>query len=125
MIAAVGEAVCLIIGVAFCLLAAVGVLRMPDLYTRMQASTKAGTLGIVFIVASVGFHFGDPLTALEATLIIGFLFFTAPIASHLIGRAGYVMRARQWQGSVLDELAPDIEATEAARDEADRRAGRE
>ena len=53
------------LGVGFCLLAGVGILRrMPDVYTRMQASTKAGTLGIALIMAAVGLHFrGTPSPA--------------------------------------------------------------
>ncbi len=92
------------LGVGFCLLAGVGILRMPDVYTRMQASTKAGTLGIALIVASVGLHFRDAVTALQASLVIAFLFLTAPIASHLIARAGYVLGSSTWSGTVIDEM---------------------
>ncbi len=103
-------------GVGFCLLAAIGVVRMPDVYTRMQASTKAGTLGIALIVASVGLHFRDAVTMLHSGLVIGFLFLTAPVASHLIARAAYVLGSASWRGSVIDEMAghEDREATDAA-----------
>jgi multicomponent Na+:H+ antiporter subunit G len=95
----------LAVGLIFCLLAAVGIVRMPDIYTRMQASTKAGTLGIAFIIVAVAIHFGDAITALQAGLIIAFLFLTAPIASHLIARSVYFYGKRGWEAGALDEMA--------------------
>lgn len=105
MLADIVEAFALILGLLFCLLAGVGILRMPDIYTRMQASTKAGTLGIVCIIVAVGVHFGDAITALQAALIIAFLFLTAPIASHLIARSVYFYGKQGWDTSALDEMA--------------------
>ncbi len=95
----------LVPGLLLCLLAAVGILRMPDVYARMQASTKAGTLGIAFIIVAVAIHFGDAITALQAALIIGFLFLTAPIASHLIARSVYFDGKRGWETGAIDEMA--------------------
>lgn len=105
MIAEIAEILTLMLGLAFCLLAGVGILRMPDIYTRMQASTKAGTLGIACIIASVGIHFGDAVTSLQAGLVIAFLFLTAPIASHLIARSVYFYGKRGWETGALDEMA--------------------
>lgn len=105
MLAEIIESFALILGLLFCLLAGVGILRMPDIYTRMQASTKAGTLGIVCIIVAVGVHFGDAITALQAALIIAFLFLTAPIASHLIARSVYFYGKQGWDTSALDEMA--------------------
>ncbi len=99
------ELLALLTGVGFCLLAAIGVVRMPDVYTRMQASTKAGTLGIALVVAAAGLHFRDAVTMLHSGLVIGFLFLTAPVASHLIARAAYVLGASTWGGTVIDEMA--------------------
>ncbi|BAM02814.1 monovalent cation/H(+) antiporter subunit G [Phycisphaera mikurensis] len=92
------------LGVALCLLAGVGILRMPDVYTRMQASTKAGTLGIGLIMVSVALHFRDAVTGLQAALVIAFLFLTAPVASHLISRAAHALGASMWDRSVIDEM---------------------
>lgn len=94
----------LISGAVFCLLAGIGVLRMPDVYTRMQASTKAGTLGVGCIILAVVFYFDSALVAAEAFLVIGFLFATAPIASHLIARASYFVRVKAWDRTQPDEL---------------------
>jgi multicomponent Na+:H+ antiporter subunit G len=120
------------VGVVLCLLAGVGILRMPDVYTRMQASTKAGTLGIALIMAAVGLHFRDAVTGLQAALVIGFLFLTAPVASHLIARAAYALGASVWKDTVIDEMAavtpmssppPPIPATESDPGRSDPPAG--
>lgn len=104
MLAEIVEIGSLLLGLGFCLLAGVGILRMPDIYTRMQASTKAGTLGIACIIVAVAVHFGDAITALQAGLVIAFLFLTAPIASHLIARSVYFYGKRGWETGVLDEM---------------------
>ncbi len=94
----------LAIGSLFCFLAVVGILRMPDLYTRMQAATKAGTLGVACIILGVAAHFGAAGVAVEALLIVAFLFLTTPIASHLIARAAYFVRVPIWENTWRDDL---------------------
>ncbi len=93
----------LLAGGAFALLAAVGMLRMPDLFTRMQAATKAGTLGAGCTLLAVAIHFGELGVTTRALLVIAFLLLTAPIAAHIIARAAYLVRVPQWEGSVIDE----------------------
>lgn len=114
----------LLLGLGFCLLAGVGILRMPDIYTRMQASTKAGTLGIACIIAAVGFHFKDAIISLQAGLVIAFLFLTAPIASHLIARSVYFFGKRGWETGALDEMADmyiiDVTARSPAKPSGDK-----
>lgn len=94
----------LVVGVLFSVLASVGMVRMPDVYTRMQAATKAGTLGVASIVFALVVHFADLRTAAEGLLVIGFFFVTAPIASHLIGRAAYVVGVPFWSNTAYDDL---------------------
>lgn len=96
----------LILGTGFCLLAALGIFRMPDLYMRMQAATKAGTLGVGCCAIALMAHYGYGVVAAEAGLIVLFLFLTAPVASHLIARAAYFVGVKQWDGSIIDEIAP-------------------
>lgn len=93
-----------LIGGLFCVLAAVGLLRMPDVYCRMQAATKAGTLGVGCMVLAVATHFVSLDVVLEALLVIGMLFITAPIASHLIARAAYFVGSPLWDGTAHDEM---------------------
>jgi multicomponent Na+:H+ antiporter subunit G len=97
-------ALLLLIGTLFVLLAGVGVFRMPDLFSRMQASTKAGTLGVGCLVLAVGLHFGDLGIGVRALLIVAFLFITAPIAAHMIAQAAYFTDVPRWEGSVIDEF---------------------
>lgn len=94
----------LLSGGFFVLVAAIGILRLPDLMMRMHASTKAGTLGAGLILAATAFAFDDisVLTRVIATII--FLLLTAPIAAHLIGRAAYYVGIDLWEGNIADEL---------------------
>jgi multicomponent Na+:H+ antiporter subunit G len=94
----------LVVGTIFTLLAAIGILRMPDVFMRMQVATKAATLGVACVAMAAAVHFGDLATTARAVLIVLFLFLTAPVAAHTIGRAAYVAGARLWEGTVIDEL---------------------
>jgi multicomponent Na+:H+ antiporter subunit G len=94
----------LLCGAVFSFIAALGILRMPDLFTRMQAAAKTGTLGVGLILLALAVHFGEIGVATRAALVIMFLFLTAPIAAHMIARAGYISGVRLWEHSVCDEL---------------------
>lgn len=96
----------LLTGGALMLLAGVGAIRFPDLLTRMHATTKAGALGAALTVAAVAVHFADGSVTARAIAIILFLILTAPVAAHLIGRAGYFVGVPLWEGTVKDELKP-------------------
>ena len=90
-------------GSFFATLAGVGIIRMPDLYTRMQSSTKAGTLGVACLVAAAAAHFRTSSVVIEASLVILFLFATAPVASHLIARAAFVAGTPLWERTTRDD----------------------
>ena len=93
----------LVTGTLFMLLSAIGLLRMPDLFTRMHAATKVGTVGVSGIVLAVAVHFEQMKVAAPALLIIVFMLATAPVAAHMIGRAAYEIGATLWKGTVIDE----------------------
>jgi multicomponent Na+:H+ antiporter subunit G len=95
----------LIVGAAFLLLAAIGVLRMPDLFTRMQTATKAATLGISCILIAVALYMQDLGVAIRAFFTVVFFFLTAPVAAHMIGRAAYFIGVPLWKGTIVDELS--------------------
>lgn len=97
-------ALLLLTGSLFMLLAAVGILRMPDLYTRMATSTKASTLGLACILAAVALHFPEIGIRTRAMAAVVFVFLTAPVAAHMIGRAAYVVGVPLWKGTIIDEL---------------------
>lgn len=91
-------------GAIFMLIAALGVIRMPDLLIRMHATTKAGALGGGMMVAAVAVHFDDPAVMFRAVAIVVFIFLTAPVAAHIIGRAGYFVGVPLWEGTLKDDL---------------------
>ncbi len=92
-------------GGMFGFVAAVGMLRLPDMITRMHASTKAGTLGGGLIMVAVAIHFAEIGITLRAAAAILFLLLTAPVAAHVIGRAAYRGGIRLWERTWVDELA--------------------
>jgi multicomponent Na+:H+ antiporter subunit G len=98
------------LGTGLILVAGVGIVRMPDLLTRMHASSKAATLGAALIILAVGIHFGGTGPVVRAILIILFLFITAPVAAHMIGRAGYRSGVKMADETVIDEYRPTVEA---------------
>jgi len=97
-------------GATFILLAAVGIMRLPDLLTRMHASTKAGALGVALIMVAAMLHFNDLVLIAKAMAVILFIFITAPVAAHAIGRAGYFVGVPIWVKTVKDELHRNYDA---------------
>jgi multicomponent Na+:H+ antiporter subunit G len=98
------------------LVAGLGLVRMPDLLTRMHASSKAGTLGAALVLAAAAVRLGEIGVTVRAALVVLFLFLTAPVASHLIARAGYRTGVPLSDDTVIDELR---EASQAALDDGD------
>ncbi len=91
-------------GGLFALVAALGVLRLPDVLIRMHASTKAGTLGCGLILVAVAIFFGEGAITARAVAAIVFLILTAPVAAHMIGRAAYKTGVPLWERTVVDEM---------------------
>lgn len=112
-------AVCLVGGGLFAFVAALGLIRMPDVYIRMHAATKAGTLGVGLIMAAVAVHFAEVGVTVRATAGIVFLVITAPVAAHLIARAAYRGGVALWSGTLVDEWDGQPEAARRG-DEAQR-----
>jgi multicomponent Na+:H+ antiporter subunit G len=94
----------MVIGAALMLLATVGVVRMPDLYSRMQSATKASTLGVGCMMLAVAVDFADAAITTRVGLIVAFVFLTAPVSAQMIGRAAYYVGVPLWKGTTLDEL---------------------
>jgi multicomponent Na+:H+ antiporter subunit G len=117
MVMEVLTAVLLLTGGIFCLVAAVGMLRLPDTIIRMHAATKAGTFGSGLMFLALASHFMHLSTTLRAGAAIVFLLLTAPVAAHLIGRAAYCTRVRLWHRTRIDELAYTCDWYEPEDDE--------
>lgn len=99
----------LLAGALFALTAAIGVLRLPDLYTRMHAASKAGAVGAGLILLSVAMISLQGPVVLRAILGILFLLLTTPVSAHLLARAAYRTGLRLSANTTLDEMKVDVE----------------
>lgn len=105
---AILSAIFLVAGAALCLVAAVGVLRLPDFFMRMHAATKAGVAGCGLLLIGVAFAMPSFAMWVKVAIAILFLLLTTPIAGHLLGRAGYVGGAPLWARTVEDQLSSEL-----------------
>lgn len=95
----------LLTGAFFCLTAAIGLIRLPDLYSRMHAATKAGTLGVGLPFLATIVHFGALEIATRALAGIVFFILTAPVSAHVLARAAYFAGVTPWRLTGIDQLA--------------------
>src|SRR6056297_3242469 len=109
-------AILLLAGGLFCLIASVGMLRLPDTIIRMHAATKAGALGSGLIFLALACYYLELSTTLRALAAVFFLLLTAPVAAHLIGRAAYCSRVNLWHKTWIDEFANVCDWCESATD---------
>lgn len=97
-------AVCLVLGAALSLTAAIGLVRFPDLLSRLHTATKPQVLGLLLILVAVALRIDEPLD-IGIVVVIGILqLVTSPVAAHMVGRAAY--RTGQVRSDLLatDEL---------------------
>ena len=121
------------IGLAFDVFGCIGLVRLPDVYNRVQAATKCVTLGTCLILAGTAVYGITGAMSVKAVLCAVFLLLTSPVAAHAIARGAYKSGVRLWEGSVIDRYGeevrpagPPAERTEAAgHPEATVAAGRE
>lgn len=97
----------LVIASLFALTAAIGLVRLPDLYTRMHAASKAGTLGSCVMLIALAIHADNGAVALRAMAGVAFFLLTAPISAHLLAKAAHAAGHALWPGSVRDDLTTD------------------
>lgn len=100
------SAILLLVGVTFMLVAAAGVVRMPDFLMRLHCSTKSATLGVGCVLLGTALHFGEAAVWARALAVLVFAFASAPVAAHILGRAAYFSGASLWEGTLSDELRP-------------------
>lgn len=100
-------------GGAFCLLGAIGVLRLPDCYSRMHAASKAGALGAVLVLAGLAAA-SSGAAAMEAIFALMAVLVTAPLAAHAVSRAAYLADVKPVVGKLGnvfdDERTADVQA---------------
>jgi len=95
------------VGLAFDLIGCVGLVRLPDVYNRLQSATKCVTLGTCSMLFGVFLLLGFVAAGLKALLCIGFLVLTAPVSAHAIARGAHRSGVALWSGSVVDQYAED------------------
>ena len=106
----VGE-VLMILGACFALLAAIGIHRFPDVYSRMHAATKSPTLGLVLVALGAGLRVRTAAATVTLILVVVLQLLTAPVATNVTARAVHLRNRVPLDG--VDELARD----EATREE--------
>jgi multicomponent Na+:H+ antiporter subunit G len=94
----------LFLGALFLVIAAVGLLRMPDLFMRMSTTTKASVLCVGLVLAGGAFFFADLAVTTKVFAVVVFVGLTAPVAAHMIGRAAYQEGVTLWHGTLFDDL---------------------
>lgn len=92
------------LGTIFALLAAIGILRMPDTFLRISVNTKAATLGVGLLLGAAALYFEDFAVSTRVQAIIIFIVLTAPVGAHLIARTSYFLGNKMWKSSVVDDL---------------------
>jgi multicomponent Na+:H+ antiporter subunit G len=103
-----------VIGLAFSLSGAVGILRMPDVYTRIQCSSKTVTMGALPLLVALVVAEGPVSSYGAHALLVAFLLLVVnPLASHALARAAYKTGVPMWGGSVIDQPAEERRAGEA------------
>ena len=100
-------------GLGFDLVGCLGLVRLPDVYNRLQAGTKCVTLGTLLLLFGVIIRFGFDSMGWKALLCLWFIAMTSPTAAHAIARAAHRSGIRLWAGSVGDRYAEDDEGRKA------------
>jgi multicomponent Na+:H+ antiporter subunit G len=98
------SAVLLLSGVAFAVVAGLGMLRLPDVFSRMHAATKPSTLGLALILSGAALRVENGGDAATLVLIGAFQFLTVPVGAHMIGRSSYQAGTGALDELVVDEL---------------------
>jgi multicomponent Na+:H+ antiporter subunit G len=103
----------ILLGAIFLFSAGLGLLRMPDVFTRLQAGTKASTLGNMLVLGGVAFY--HPGWSLKLLIVVYFVLLTNPISSHALARAAHAIRVPMARATVIDALRDAGETDRSAR----------
>lgn len=112
-VADVVAAACLLGGAFLAFAAGVGVLRFPDLLSRMHAGTKPQVLGLILVLIGLGLRLRSGSAVWALLLVVLFQMLTAPVAAHMVGRAGYRTGKVRSDLLVVDELTADSDAADS------------
>jgi multicomponent Na+:H+ antiporter subunit G len=108
-------AICFTLGAFLALVAAVGIMRFPDLLARMHSGTKPQVIGLIFMLIGLGTQLRDLAASGILVLIVLFQLFTSPVATHMMARATYRAGQVPPESLVVDELTPVLHDEDAPR----------
>ena len=97
----------IIIGVLFNTFGCIGLLRLPDVYNRLQAATKCVTLGTCGIMFGIFLLEGFNAVGIKALIAIPLIFLTSPVAAHALARGAHLFGVKLWSKSVCDKYEED------------------
>ena len=99
----------IVIGLAFDLFGCLGLVRLPDIYNRLQAATKCVTLGTCSILFGTFIVVGFTSAGIKSLLCIIFVLLTSPVAAHALARGAHRSGIKLWDKSIIDRYAEDKE----------------
>jgi multicomponent Na+:H+ antiporter subunit G len=102
----------IILGITFDLFGCIGLIRFPDIYNRLQASTKCVTLGTCSILFGVFIKYGFSSIGIKALLCMVFIWLTMPVSAHALSKGAHKFGIRLWSKSVCDMYREDKEKNE-------------
>lgn len=100
-------------GLFFLAVSCVGLVRLPDFYTRNHAAGKSGTLGAILVLVGLAVYNGFDITVLRLFIILLFFAVTSPTATHAVARAAYQLGLEPWTLKNQNPKICDIETSEA------------
>lgn len=95
------------IGVIFDFFGCIGLIRFPDVYNRLQASTKCVTLGTFSIMLGIFLVTGFSATGIKAVLCGVFILISSPVAAHALAKGAYKSGVNLWRGTIIDRYGED------------------
>ncbi|HIC95969.1 TPA: Na+/H+ antiporter subunit G [Candidatus Bipolaricaulota bacterium] len=103
-------------GILFDLIGCIGLIRLPDIYNRLQAATKTVTLGTCLILIGVAVVSGIVAVQIKAILTLALVLVTSPTAAHALARGAYSFGVKLWEGSVVDRYGKDLKGDSRIED---------
>ena len=95
------------IGIFFNLFGCIGLVRFPDVYNRLQASTKCVTLGTILLLLGVAISCGSGPIIAKSLVCVVFVLITSPTAAHAIAKGAHASGVPLWEKSIVDKYADD------------------
>jgi len=97
------------VGILFDIFGCIGLVRFPDVYNRLQASTKCVTLGTILLLIGVALVSASGPTVAKALVCAVFILITSPTAAHAIAKGAYASGVALWEKSIVDKYAEQVD----------------